>query len=300
MLIGEKDEEMLRLLRDEIECLQNEIKSIKEEIVTLLYPEDKPTKEDIILEVNAGVGGQEAMLFTNEMFSMYMKYINYKNWTMKLINVDQSNLGGIRHATVSVSGVNVFKRMMFEAGVHRVQRSPLTDKTGRLHTSTMTVAAFLQPNEIEVVLNPKDLKIETCKSSGKGGQHVNTTDSAVRIIHLPTGISAECQNERSQLLNKETAMKLLRTKIFEKQNESIQNEITDKRKMQVGRANRNEKIRTYNFKDDRISDHRINHNVFGIQTFFEGREKLDALIDILVLASKEQYILTKIKELLKQ
>ncbi|XP_030412467.1 peptide chain release factor 1-like, mitochondrial isoform X2 [Gopherus evgoodei] len=230
------------------------------------------------MEVTAGVGGQEAMLFTAEIFDMYQQYAAYKNWRFEILEYFPSEIGGLRHAAASIAGLEAYKHMKFEGGVHRVQRVPKTEKQGRIHTSTMTIALLPQPMEINLIINPKDLQIETKRASGAGGQHVNTTDSAVRIVHIPTGVVSECQQERSQIRNKEKAMQMLRAKLYSIKLEEETRKRYNARKIQIGTKGRSEKIRTYNFPQDRVTDHRINRTVHHIESFMLGEELLDEMI----------------------
>ncbi|MEE6515469.1 hypothetical protein FKM82_024266 [Ascaphus truei] len=233
------------------------------------------------MEVTAGVGGQEAMLFTAEIFDMYQQYAAHKNWSFEILEYFPSDIGGLRHATVGVGGHDAYKHLKFEGGVHRVQRVPKTEKQGRIHTSTMTVAILPQPSEISLKINPKDLRIETKRASGAGGQHVNTTDSAVRIVHIPTGVVSECQQERSQLKNREKAMKVLRAKLYGMKLEEETNKRYNARKIQIGSRGRSEKNRTYNFPQDRVTDHRISKSLYDIEGFMFGEELLDDMIQSL-------------------
>lgn len=288
---NQSDNEALQMCQNEQNVYNQETFFIENEIVDILCAPFIPTMNKIMLEVKAGAGGQEAMLFTSEIFQMYESFVRFKNWQCDIVNYDISELGGLRHATMLISGSHSFNCLQFEGGVHRVQRVPKTEKSGRLHTSTMTVAVLQQPTEVQINLHDKDLKIETCKASGKGGQHVNTTDSAVRIVHLPTGIVAECQVERSQQKNKEIAIQILRTRIFEQEQNKITHQIDSNRKLQIGSANRNEKIRTYNFKDDRVTDHRISKSIFGIKSFLSGNDEFNNLVVILNEENKKELIL---------
>ncbi|GIY47218.1 peptide chain release factor 1-like, mitochondrial [Caerostris extrusa] len=232
----------------------------------LIIPIDVVDDKDIIMELSAGVGGQEAMLFAKDLFDMYCHYARWKGWNAEILKYDSTGIGGIRSAHIAINGQNAFKVFKYESGVHRVQRVPKTEKAGRIHTSTMTVAVLPQPSEIEVVIHPNDIELEFKRSSGAGGQHVNTTDSCVRIYHKPSGIVTECQMERNQHRNRELAMKSLRAKLYERQLEAIIKETTSSRKLQVGTAGRSEKVRTYNFPQDRITDHRA-HLTVHVATF---------------------------------
>ncbi|XP_049926867.1 peptide chain release factor 1-like, mitochondrial [Epinephelus moara] len=276
-LLNDEDPALRELAELEREgCLQD-IQDLRQKILDLLIPEEEADLSDLVLEVTAGVGGQEAMLFTDEVFDMYQGYAHHRGWSFDILEHTTSEIGGLRHASASVSGPQSYKRMKFEAGVHRVQRVPKTEKQGRMHTSTMTVAVLPQPTEISFTLNPKDLKIETKRASGAGGQHVNTTDSAVRIVHLPTGVVAECQQERSQIKNKEKAMKALRAKLYSMKLEEETSKRYQQRKIQIGTKGRSEKIRTYNFAQDRITDHRISMTVHDIKSFLLGEDLLDEM-----------------------
>ncbi|XP_056423252.1 peptide chain release factor 1-like, mitochondrial isoform X2 [Hyla sarda] len=280
-LLAEENEDLKSLAAADMASCEEEITNLKYQMAWLLISKEEADDCNLILELTAGVGGQEAMLFTSEMFDMYQRYASYKNWSFDILEYFRSDLGGVRHATASVSGYDAYKHLKYEGGVHRVQRVPKTEKQGRIHTSTMTVAILPQPNEIHLVINPKDLRIETKRASGAGGQHVNTTDSAVRIVHIPTGIVSECQQERSQIKNKETAMKVLRAKLYNMKLEEQVNKRQNVRKIQVGTKGRSEKIRTYNFPQDRVTDHRIGMSVHNIDGFLCGDELLDEMIQAL-------------------
>ncbi|XP_030296965.1 peptide chain release factor 1-like, mitochondrial [Sparus aurata] len=276
-------------------CLQD-IQDLSQKILDLVIPEEDADMSDLVLEVTAGVGGQEAMLFTAEVFDMYQGYAQHHGWSFDLLEHMTSDLGGLRHASASISGPQCYKRMKFEAGVHRVQRVPKTEKQGRMHTSTMTVAVLPQPTEISFTINPKDLRIETKRASGAGGQHVNTTDSAVRIVHLPTGVVAECQQERSQLKNREKAMKALRAKLYSIKLEEATSKRYNQRKLQIGTRGRSEKIRTYNFAQDRITDHRIGMTVHDIKSFLLGEDLLEEMNSSLQEFSNQETLMELLEE----
>nr|XP_057915088.1 peptide chain release factor 1-like, mitochondrial isoform X2 [Doryrhamphus excisus] len=272
------------------------MQDLRQKIVDLLIPEEEADLSDLVLEVTAGVGGQEAMLFTAEVFSMYEGFSQHNGWSFDVLEHMTSDLGGLRHASVSISGPQSYKRMKFEGGVHRVQRVPKTEKQGRMHTSTMTVAVLPQPTEISFTINQKDLRIETKRASGAGGQHVNTTDSAVRIVHLPTGVVAECQQERSQLKNKEKAMKALRAKLFSMKLEEETSKRYNQRKVQIGTRSRSEKIRTYNFAQDRITDHRISMTLHDVKNFLLGEDLLDEMNSSLQEFSNQEVLMEVLGE----
>ncbi|XP_073338111.1 peptide chain release factor 1-like, mitochondrial isoform X2 [Pagrus major] len=296
MLMKDEDSALRELAELEREgCLQD-IQDLSQKILDLLIPEEEADMSDLVLEVTAGVGGQEAMLFTNEMFDMYQGYAQHHGWSFDILEHMTSDIGGLRHASASVSGPQSYKRMKFEAGVHRVQRVPKTEKQGRMHTSTMTVAILPQPTEISFTINPKDLRIETKRASGAGGQHVNTTDSAVRIVHLPTGVVAECQQERSQLKNREKAMKALRAKLYSMKLEEATSKRYNQRKVQIGTKGRSEKIRTYNFAQDRITDHRIGLTVHDIKSFLLGEDLLEEMNSSLQEFSNQETLMELLEE----
>ncbi|CAK6446502.1 unnamed protein product [Pipistrellus nathusii] len=280
-LLHDENEDLRKLAENEIASCQKEIAQLKHQITLLLVPSEETDENDLILEVTAGVGGQEAMLFTAEMFDMYQQYAAFKRWHFETLEYFPSEIGGLRHASASIGGAEAYRHMKFEGGVHRVQRVPKTEKQGRIHTSTMTVAILPLPTEINLVINPKDLRIDTKRASGAGGQHVNTTDSAVRIVHLPTGVVSECQQERSQLKNREMAMKKLRAKLYSMQLEEETSKRYNARKIQIGTKGRSEKIRTYNFPQNRVTDHRINMSLHDLETFMQGEYLLDELVQSL-------------------
>ncbi|XP_042289444.1 peptide chain release factor 1-like, mitochondrial isoform X2 [Thunnus albacares] len=276
-LLKDEDPALRELAELEREGCVQDIQDLRQKILDMLIPEEEADLSDLVLEVTAGVGGQEAMLFTAELFDMYHGFAQHHGWSFDILEYMTSEIGGLRHASASISGSQSYKTMKFEAGVHRVQRVPKTEKQGRMHTSTMTVAVLPQPTEISFTINPKDLRIDTMRASGAGGQHVNTTDSAVRIVHLPTGTVAECQQERSQLKNKEKAMKALRAKLYSKKLEEETSKRYNQRKIQIGTKGRSEKIRTYNFAQDRITDHRIGMTVHDVKSFLLGEDLLDEM-----------------------
>ncbi|XP_035519000.1 peptide chain release factor 1-like, mitochondrial [Morone saxatilis] len=296
VLLKDEDPALRELAELEREgCLQD-IQDLSQKILEMLIPEEEADLSDLVLEVTAGVGGQEAMLFTAEVFDMYQGYAQHHGWSFDILENTTSEIGGLRHALASISGPQSYKRMKFEAGVHRVQRVPKTEKQGRMHTSTITVAVLPQPTEISLTINPKDLKIETTRASGAGGQHVNTTNSAVRIVHLPTGVAAECQQERSQIKNKEKAMKALRAKLYSMKLEAETSKRHNQRKIQIGTKGRSEKIRTYNFAQDRVTDHRISLTVHDIKSFMLGEDLLDEMNSTLQEFSYQEILMELLGE----
>ncbi|KAK7098808.1 hypothetical protein V1264_003037 [Littorina saxatilis] len=290
MLSGEVDKELQTMAETDIDNLTQHIQTLEEKLVDILVGPEPADKNDTMLEVSAGVGGQEAMLFTTEIFDMYSGYAYFKGWTFDLVDYEKSEMGGLRRASALISGTNVYKHLKFEAGVHRVQRVPKTERSGRVHTSTMTVAVLPQPSQIDISINPKDLNIDTFRSSGAGGQHVNTTESAVRITHKPSGTVAECQQERSQIKNREKAMKILLSRIYQKQVEDQETALRKKRKLQVGSAGRSEKIRTYNYSQDRITDHRGPITFYNVPQFLSGEDSMEDLLQTLMTQSRLQIL----------
>ena len=275
-----KNEELSQLAKEEIERLTQDLEKTERDIRVLLLPKDPRDSKNVILEIRAGVGGEEAALFVADLLNMYQKYAEEKGWKFSILTANKTGLGGYKEVIALVEGEGVYSRLKFESGVHRVQRVPITEAGGRIHTSTATVAVLPETDETEIQIDPKDLKIETFRASGAGGQYVNTTESAVRVTHIPTGISVSCQDERSQFQNRQKALKILYARLkdlYEKQREM---EIAKERRQQVGTGERSEKIRTYNFPQNRVTDHRINLTLYKLQDILSG--KLDELIDALI------------------
>lgn len=266
------------------EILESEEKLGKfgRELKTLLLPKDPNDAKNVIVEIRAGAGGEEAALFAASLFRMYSMYAESKGWKTEILNSNPTGLGGFKEIGFMVEGGSAYSRLKFESGVHRVQRVPETENQGRIHTSTATVAVLPEAREVEVEINPEDLRIDVFRSGGAGGQHVNKTESAIRITHLPTGITAECQDERSQHKNKDKAMKILRSRILEAERAKARDEIADERKALVGTGDRSERIRTYNYPQGRVSDHRINLTLYKIEATLNG--DLDEIIDALATA----------------
>ncbi len=274
-----KDKDLGELAREELEELEEDLARLENELRTLLLPKDPNDAKNVFLEIRGGTGGDEAALFAADLFRMYSKYAEARRWKVEIISLSETGIGGIKEIVAAIEGKDVFSRMKYESGVHRVQRVPSTETSGRIHTSTATVAILAEPDEVEVEIDEKELKIDTYRASGPGGQHVNKTDSAIRITHLPTGIVVQCQDERSQHKNRAHAMRMLRAKLYEIEEEKRRNEIASARKSLVGTGDRSEKIRTYNYRDGRITDHRIGLTLYKIEAILNG--ELDELVDAL-------------------
>jgi peptide chain release factor 1 len=279
VLKTETDEELLQMASTELNDLKNLSDNLKKQIQKELKPKDPNDKKNIIMEIRAGAGGDEATLFVADLFRLYSRYAEKKGWEIKVLSSNKIGVGGYKEIIFEINGKNVYGNLKYEKGVHRVQRIPETEKSGRIHTSTATVAVLAQAQEKEVEIDPKNLRIDTFCSSGHGGQSVNTTYSAVRITHLPTNIVVNCQDERSQLQNKEKALRILRAKLLAAQQHTQKIKEATERKDQVGMGERAEKIRTYNFPQDRITDHRIKENFHNLNNFLEGN--LDDLVETL-------------------
>ena len=279
MLSGGVEEEMVALVKQEIESLESQLDHQLQELKLSLLPKDANDERDIIMEIRAGAGGDEAGLFAGDLFRMYSRYAQSRGWDIDIINANESGIGGFKEIIFEIKGKGAFSRLKHERGVHRVQRVPTTESSGRIHTSTATVAVLPEAEEVDVSINPDDLRVDIYHSGGAGGQNVNKVATAVRITHLPTGIVAACQDERSQLRNKTKAMSVLRARLLDLEQRKQEEEITNQRRSQVGTGDRSEKIRTYNFPQDRVSDHRINLTLHNLPRILEG--ELDELIDVL-------------------
>ena len=274
------DKELRELAETEMLQAKEKLPKIEEELKVLLIPKDPNDDKNIICEIRAGAGGEEAALFAGTLFRMYSMYAEKKHWKVEILNENETGLGGYKEITFMITGKGAYSRLKFESGVHRVQRVPDTESSGRIHTSTATVAVLPEVEDVEVDINPSDIKMEVYRASGAGGQHVNKTSSAVRLIHEPTGIVAECQTERSQVQNREYAMRMLRTKIYEMEQKKVDDELAKERKSQVGTGDRSEKIRTYNYPQGRITDHRIGFSIYQVEDFLNGN--LDEMVDHLI------------------
>lgn len=281
-----KDVEMKELAEVEYYEAKENLPKIEEELKILLIPKDPDDDKNIMCEIRAGAGGEEAALFAGTLFRMYTMYAEKRHWKLEVLNENETGLGGYKEISFMITGKGVYSRLKFESGVHRVQRVPDTESSGRIHTSTATVAVLPVVEDVEIEINPADIKMEVFRASGAGGQHINKTSSAVRLIHEPTGIVVECQTERSQFQNKDNAMKMLRTKIYEIEKEKQDSEITNERRTQVGSGDRSEKIRTYNYPQGRITDHRIGMSIYQMENFLNG--DIDEMIDNLIAADRAE------------
>ncbi|MFB0972039.1 MAG: peptide chain release factor 1 [Tissierellia bacterium] len=280
MMFDEKlDDEMREMVNEEIKGLESTISTLEDEIKILLVPKDENDDKNVIVEIRGGAGGDEAALFAGVLFRMYTRFAERNNWKVDVMNTNEIGIGGYKEVIFMIHGRGAYSRLKYESGVHRVQRVPETESSGRIHTSTATVAVLPEVGDVEVEVNPNEIRVDVFRSSGNGGQSVNTTDSAVRITHLPTGLVVSCQDEKSQLKNKDKAMKILKAKLYEQILEEQNQNIADAKRSQVGTGDRSERIRTYNFPQGRITDHRINKTLFRMEDFVDG--DIDEMIDSL-------------------
>ncbi len=286
MLKTEKDEEMKQFLEEELEKSKNELAKLEKKLKLFLTPKDPNDEKNVIIEIRAGAGGDEAGLFAEVLYRMYTRYAESKKWHHSVLSSNPQGIGGFKEIIFEVNGKNVYSDMKYESGVHRVQRIPVTESSGRIHTSTATVAVLPEAEEVEVNIDSKDLKIDVFRSTGPGGQSVNTTDSAVRITHLPTGIVVSCQDEKSQLQNKEKALRILRARLLEIEEQKQIEQQVKQRRMQIGTGDRSERIRTYNYPQGRVTDHRINLTLYKLDEILEGN--IEELIDALRTADEEK------------
>lgn len=277
----EMDKEMKEMAEAEYYELKEQLPELEKQIRILLLPKDSDDEKNAILEVRAGTGGDEAALFAAVLFEMYQRYSQKQGWRFEILDANENGLGGYKEASAKITGKDVFAKLKFESGAHRVQRVPITESQGRVHTSAATVAVLPEIEEVDLYINPADLKIDVYRASGAGGQHVNRTESAVRITHIPTGIVVQCQDDRSQFKNKEKAMNHLRSKLYDSQREAINADYSEKRKLQVGSGDRSERIRTYNYPQGRVTDHRINLTLYKLDDVVSG-EALGEIIDALI------------------
>lgn len=283
---GVDDPEFREMLREELEDTKDKMEEAEQELKILLLPTDPNDDRNVIVEIRGGAGGDEAALFANSLYRMYSMYAETKRWKTEIANINETEIGGIKEVSFVIAGAGAYSRLKFESGVHRVQRVPDTEASGRIHTSTVTVAVLPEMDEVDFQINPTDLQIDTFRASGAGGQHVNKTESAIRITHLPTGTVVECQDERSQHKNRERAMKILASRLYEVERQKAAAELAAERKSQVGTGDRSERIRTYNFPQGRVTDHRIGLTLYKIDQIMNG--DLDEVIDALITADQAE------------
>ena len=285
-MLEDGDDEMRELAKMEISELEDTISQQEEELKVLLLPKDPNDEKNVILEIRAGTGGDEAALFGADLLRMYTRYAERNRWKTELMEVNETGIGGIKEAVMLIKGKGAYSRLKYESGAHRVQRVPETESSGRVHTSAATVAVLPEVDDVEVELNPNDVRVDVYRASGNGGQCVNTTDSAVRLTHEPTGLVVTCQDEKSQIKNKEKAFKVLRSRLYDLKMQEQNKEIADQRKSQVGTGDRSERIRTYNFPQGRVSDHRIGMTIYKLDNFLDG--DLDEIIDGLITSDQAE------------
>lgn len=290
MLEGENDEEMREMLKEELSSAKQQVEKCENELKILLLPKDPNDERNVIVEIRGGAGGEESALFSAVLFRMYSMYAEKKGYKIEVINANETEIGGYKEISFMIEGEGAYSRFKYESGVHRVQRVPETESQGRVHTSTTTVAVLPEAEDVELEIDPNDLKIDTFRSSGAGGQHINKTSSAIRITHLPTGMVVECQDERSQYKNKDKALKVLKSRLLKEKQDKQASEIAENRKMQVGTGDRSERIRTYNYPQGRVTDHRIGLTLYKLEEILNGN--LDEVIDALVAADRAE----KLKE----
>lgn len=281
---SEIEKDFKEMCEEEISASKESMETLTEELQILLLPSDPDDDKNVIIEIRGGAGGDEAALFANSLYRMYTMYAERKGWKVEVLNSNPTELGGMKEISFFISGEGVYAHLKYESGVHRVQRVPETESQGRVHTSTVTVAVLPEVEDVEIDINPSDLQIDTYRASGAGGQHVNVTDSAVRIIHKPTGVVVECQDERSQHKNRERAMKILRSRLYEKELQEQTDKIASERKMQIGTGDRSERIRTYNYPQGRMTDHRIGLTLYQLESILDG--DLDETVEALATADQ--------------
>ncbi len=282
----DEDEEVKELAKEELLTVEKKIKQFEDEIENTFLGENSTPDKDVIIEIRAAAGGEEAALFASVLFKMYSKYAEIKGWHLEVLNSHLTEIGGIKEVVFSLKGKGCYSHLKFESGVHRVQRVPVTESGGRIHTSTATVAVLVEPKNVELEIDPSELRIDTFRASGHGGQHVNKTDSAVRITHLPTGLAVSCQAERSQIKNRAKAMRMLKARLLDRMQRQENNKVSKERRVQVGSGDRSEKIRTYNFPERRVTEHRINLTLYKLESILEG--DLDGIVTALIKEEKKK------------
>ena len=280
------DEELKELAKMEIAELEDQIPAMEDELKVLLLPKDPNDEKNVILEIRAGTGGEEAALFAQDLLRMYLRYAERRGWKAEIMDANDTGIGGIKEASVLIKGKGAYSRMKYESGTHRVQRVPETESSGRIHTSAATVAVLPEVDDVEVEINPNDVRVDVYRSSGNGGQCVNTTDSAVRLTHIPTGLVVTCQDEKSQIKNKDKAFKVLRSRLYDMKLQEQNAEISAERRSQVGSGDRSERIRTYNFPQGRVTDHRIGMTIYKLDSFLDG--EIDEIVDGLITSNQAE------------
>lgn len=280
------DEEMRELAKMELSESEEQEKILNDELKKLLIPKDPNDQKNVVLEIRAGTGGEEAALFGSDLMRMYIRYAERRGWKTEIIDTNETGMGGIKEAVIMIKGKGAYSRLKYESGVHRVQRVPETESSGRIHTSAATVAVLPEVDDVEVDLDPNDVRVDVYRASGNGGQCVNTTDSAVRLTHIPTGIVVTCQDEKSQIKNKDKAFKVLRARLYDMKMQEQHDELAEERKSQIGSGDRSERIRTYNFPQGRVSDHRIGLTIYKLDNFLDG--DIDEIVDALITSDQAE------------